>query len=654
MSTGTPTPAVSDEEADVLDGIVAIVGRAAGGLPAAAIEQIVLEVAPVARTRRLQIALEKRPGLMTGRYPDVPVTAQKLCHALVAAGATGVVLPACQTCGRHLILPHKAPGGGRHCSRCERNRRATTCTRCGHVRPVQRSIDGQTLCRQCWRADPRSFGICSRCGRNATLIVRRPEFICADCYRPPVKRCGLCGADGRVGTHLDGIRVCKRCYYAMRRPHPCPGCGQKRFLTRLEAGRLICAQCAGAPENFACPGCGSATISREKGLCDRCRQPAAVHRLLSGADGRVPDALQPLEDYLLAHPRGSDSLEDWARHSDAGRVLADLVESRLDLNADAIIDALASPHSAAFLLALLTDAGLLGDLDVAQARFDHWLTAWLAAIPDPSDRLILRRYQAWGTNPLTRSPVSQPTSTQGHMNRQRSHLRQSAALLAHIRSTGHTLATFPQRDLDRWLSGSAIQTDALAPFTRWLRDNRLSHLNVPHRHRDDAATYLDPDLRWTTARRLLNDGTIPAPDRVAGLLTLLYGMQATRIVALERSAVTVCDHQVHLSIGSDPIQVPAPLGQALLTLLEASAAKSGRWLFPGRHPGAPLTAGALGQRLKRHGIPAAQARTTTLLELAQHMHPRVLSDLLGLSTATAAKWWRLAGGDWTGYPALRE
>lgn len=47
------------------------------------------------------------------------------------------------------------------------------------------------------------------------------------------------------------------------------------------------------------------------------------------------------------------------------------------------------------------------------------------------------------------------------------------------------------------------------------------------------------------------------------------------------------------------------------------------------------------------------ARVTALLELAQQMHPRVLSDLLGISTTSATAWWRLAGGDWATYPALR-
>jgi hypothetical protein len=36
------------------------------------------------------------------------------------------------------------------------------------------------------------------------------------------------------------------------------------------------------------------------------------------------------------------------------------------------------------------------------------------------------------------------------------------------------------------------------------------------------------------------------------------------------------------------------------------------------------------------------------------MHPRIVSDLLGITTASAASWSGLAGGEWTDYPALRS
>lgn len=185
--------------------------------------EIVSTVAPVPLTqRRLELALLKQPGVLEGHHQNVPVTVQDLAHALVAEGASRVVLPTCESCGRAIRMPHKTPSGGRHCSRCERNARSVPCASCGQVRPVQRTVDGLRYCRECWRADPRSFDDCSRCGQHATIVVRRPELVCLACYTAPIKTCGLCGEPGRVASHLDGRRVCARCYYAMRTPQPCP------------------------------------------------------------------------------------------------------------------------------------------------------------------------------------------------------------------------------------------------------------------------------------------------------------------------------------------------------------------------------------------------------------------------------------------------
>lgn len=142
-------------------------------------------------------------------------------------------------------------------------------------------------------------------------------------------------------------------------------------------------------------------------------------------------------------------------------------------------------------------------------------------------------------------------------------------------------------------------------------------------------------------------------DRVGGLLTLLYGMQSTRIIALERSDLQIHDDAMTMTIGSDPIEVPEALGRAILDLLQDAGRKSDRLLFPGRNPGAAMTPGALSRRLRTYGLRVADARATTLLELARHMHPRVISDMLGLSTTAASRWWRLASSGWATYPALR-
>lgn len=55
--------------------------------------------------------------------------------------------------------------------------------------------------------------------------------------------------------------------------------------------------------------------------------------------------------------------------------------------------------------------------------------------------------------------------------------------------------------------------------------------------------------------------------------------------------------KTHLTIGTDPIELPEPLAVAVNDLVELSRLKTDRWLLPGRNPGAPLAASTLTQRL---------------------------------------------------------
>lgn len=620
--------------------------------------EIVHSVAPVPLTQRLlELALIKQPGVLEGRHANVPVTVQDLARALVEEGADRVVLPTCESGGRSVRMPHKTPSGGRHCSRCERNARSVSCASCGRVRPVQRTIDGQRFCRECWRADPRSFGDCSRCRQHATIIVRRPELVCLACYTAPIKTCGLCGEPGRVASHLDGRRVCARCYYAMRRPQPCPECGRRVFLTGFMNGQKFCADCAGAPVTMACPGCGSIEEIRKHHLCVECRRPVAIQQLLADDAGEIRADLHPLADYLLTHHSKAASLERWMHKSKCAMVLREIADGTLPLTAEAIITRARSGQSVAFLLSLLVRSGVLPEIDVEGTRFDHWLDGWLAGIEHAEDRLVLRRYCTWELLRSTRAFRAVPRSTSSPaagFQRQRAALKYCAALLREIRSQQETLATYPQRRLDAYLTDSPSQRDALAPVTRWLRRHRMSTLRVEFRaHRLEGRSYAS-DHRWQMARKFLSDAGMDPKTRAAGLLVLLYGIQLTRIVTITRTQIDTSSRPVTLTVGAEPIGLPEILGDAISDLADAAKHHPEGWLFPGRNPGNHLAPGPLSRRLRAEGLLAGSARTTALIELTRQMHPRIVSDLLGITTSSAAAWSRLAGGDWSDYPALRS
>ncbi|MGW5742051.1 hypothetical protein [Amycolatopsis sp. NPDC003861] len=170
--------------------------------------------------------------------------------------------------------------------------------------------------------------------------------------------------------------------------------------------------------------------------------------------------------------------------------------------------------------------------------------------------------------------------------------------------------------------------------------------------------FFDEDRRWRIARRLLHDDTIAAIDRVAGLLVLMYGQAVSRIVRLTVDDVLHVDGTVQLRLGRLPLAMPEPLDALLLGLVATRRGKAAlghtddhRWLFPGGLPGQALHPLTLATRLRAVGVPGRVGRNTAMIENAATLPAKVLSDLLGVSTACATAWAALAGADGNGYAA---
>ncbi len=105
-------------------------------------------------------------------------------------------------------------------------------------------------------------------------------------------------------------------------------------------------------------------------------------------------------------------------------------------------------------------------------------------------------------------------------------------------------------------------------------------------------------------------------------------MQATRVVALDFQSVRMVEGKTHLTIGTDPIELPEPLAVAVNDLVELSRLKTDRWLLPGRNPGAPLAASTLTQRLARR--PQSRGQVDSLPaqrgDSRGHRHPSTLRE----------------------------
>jgi len=198
------------------------------------------------------------------------------------------------------------------------------------------------------------------------------------------------------------------------------------------------------------------------------------------------------------------------------------------------------------------------------------------------------------------------------------------------------------------ITSTGVQESVVLPFPSSPYRLLPQHLAAP------------PDQRWQHAQQLLHDDTLPTPDRVAGLLVLLYGQTLSRISRLQRADVEIgADPNgtvVHVRLGADAIEIREPLAallQCLPVLACTGAARSltsdDPWLFPGRRPGRAAHPTTLGQRLRCLGIDPRAARNGALLHLAEHVPVRVLADLLGLHTNTAERWGATSGTRWMGY-----
>ena len=187
----------------------------------------------------------------------------------------------------------------------------------------------------------------------------------------------------------------------------------------------------------------------------------------------------------------------------------------------------------------------------------------------------------------------------------------------------------------------------------------MPRVTVPARPHQLPSSTITASHLQAFVHRLATDSSIAAVERTAGLLVALYGQPATRLVRLRVDHVTINGNQVTLRLGRHHVELPPVLAGLVVELVTdrplrgLSAPAVSPWLFPGGHPGRPLTANWLAARITTHGLPVAELRAAALLELAAELPAAFLADLLGISAGTAVRWSHAAGGEWARYAATR-
>jgi hypothetical protein len=401
----------------------------------------------------------------------------------------------------------------------------------------------------------------------------------------------------------------------------------------------------------ACPGCGRPRVIRSP-RCERCNLLAGLVDLLSGGSGTVRPDLQPLYDSLAGHERPATLLR-WLARPHVQASLADLGSGRLPAE-HAALDALPPGKRVEHLRAMLVSVGVLPARDEHLARLDRWITDTISAHPQAQ---LLRRYAVWHV--LRRLRARNPDGlTAGQATHARANVNAAIALLDWMAARNLTLDTAGQGDLDHWLAGPSAHRVAAGHFARWARRQRMTTLRYPATAWHGPARALDTEARWDQTHRLLHDDTLPLPDRVAGLLVLLYAQHVTTLTGLSVDHLIIDADGVALRLGRAPIELPEPLAGLVLSLAASRhghAALTDRgtspWLFPGGRPGTPIGASQLAHRIRAVGVHAGQGRSTAMFALAGQLPAALLAQMLGTHISAAVKWQRASAGDWTAYAA---
>ena len=650
-------------------------GRPASGDPVDALLILLSELEPVLSSevvlealgqaaarpdgrRRIARAVVDRPGLLTGQgaraeFPGV----LRFISALVKVGAIVVVEPPCPRCGRRKQLSALVDGL-RLCAGCVKNARALRCGRCGALRsPARRNDNGQPICQNCWRRDPRSWKPCAKCGncrRVAAITGAGP--VCQSCRPGPAVACSICGSAGsRIGmSQATRAPVCDRC---RKRWITCSRCGSGAPLKGGTLREPLCARCLIPDPAFwkRCAVCQE-TWQLSTAECTRCSLDRKLTQIFTRPGGTAAPELDRLREALVRVDR-PDLMLDWLKKAGVRRTLQ-AVAGHSAVTHEAL-DTLPPGRTLVHLRSMLVAAGALPARDERLVALERWIGQVVAGRTSPEHRRALHGYAVWHQLRRLRSRLQGRPASRQQVKNVRDQVTAAAAFLDWLEARGLTLGTCTQAELDQWLAGNSSYLARSANFARWAVARRhASRLTAPSSRWTGPAGPLDQDRRWADARRLLHDDTCPVADRVAGLLILLYAQKLSVIAALTTQHVLHEDGRTLLRLGSRSIVLTAPL-DALVGALAGGRKVPGTsllsvpssWLFPGRRPGSPLTEDALGQRMHALGISPRQGRGTALFTLAADVPAAILAKTLGIHVKAAIQWQKISGGDWSTYAA---
>ncbi|MGY5061016.1 XRE family transcriptional regulator [Streptomyces sp. 900105755] len=573
----------------------------------------------------------------------------------------------CITCGKTAVAA-LVDAAGPVCHLCyNRHRRPRRpCGRCGQLKRIARNAhDGEPdLCDGCYRGPDQT---CSACGRVRPCGSRlQGQPVCGNCYRRnrQGEPCARCGRTKPVNTRWPIGPVCMTCYNTvLRSPSECSRCGTVQPLIARDADGIgICGPCVGFAADYTCRRCGRAGNPHSQGRCAFCVLTERVNLLLAGADGVVPEQLQPLATALAAAPAPFQAIQ-WIRESPNSRLLASLVTEDHPLSHE-LLDELPPSRNQRYIRQLLVHTGVLAARNEDLERIPGWLEHELADKPAAHANLA-RPFLHWFLLRRARQRAAvrrYPASADRDLRRR---VSVALELLAWLDQQQLALEDLTQEHVDDWITGGASQRRYLVRyFLSWTASRQLTRkLTVPSIPQQEPQALLDEDDRWRLLQRCLTDDSLPLDVRAASAIILLFGPSAERLCNLTPDHLRTGGKYTHLVLGRHPVLLPPRLAGLLHQLAEeplpgsrslfAQATPGPRLLFPGLVPGKPISTHAMTQKLNRHGISVRAARNSALAALAADLPSPILADLTGMHRHTAIRWVAYARRDWAEYLAAR-
>ncbi|MCX4640392.1 site-specific integrase [Streptomyces platensis] len=566
-----------------------------------------------------------------------------------------------------MVRIDKPLDGQRVCRNCIAKSHIEECVRCGARRePATRDAQGRPLCPNCLVTDPANVEVCIGCGKRRRVQNRTSDGpLCPNCCPLPVLVCSICGRTA-PGTHsrLTGLPRCGGCD---RRQARCASCGRLRGIHSGTAEAPICGPCTTPDAELwrPCPTCGEAERLRSSGPCPRCTLKQRLHELLANGSGSTPPKLQALHQALASTERAATGLR-WLSGGIVSTVLSDLGSGRRPLTHEAL-DELPEGKVVEHIRSVLVATDALPKRDEQMVRLERHVKDIVTSHATAEGRKFLHRYATWHLLRRLRRRSRGKETTHYQLQVARQHLRAGVYLLNWLEDQNLTLATCRQADLERWMASDGVRLRQEAGhFVRWALTQKITRdLSFPAERWNGPSRPMDDEARWDTARRLLHDDTFKPEDRLAGLLLLLCAQWPAAISRLTVDHIEETDGVVRIRLGAVAVAVtvtvtvelPAPVAELALQQVQVrrSHAVLGRtdspWLFPGGQPGRPISAWAMGERLRKLGIRLAEARSTALFQLATELPAAVLARTLGIDITVAVKWQRAAAGDWAAYAA---